>query len=233
MVRIVEALSDTGFGAMPTDKELSALLKIVFAAHADVARAAARESDFQRQFRDAFLAVGYLFRLDEPSSKRYFSAFVEDAGEWLVRLGRSPVQRPRISGGGHCSRRHLLAPRRRERRPPARGRARSVLWASLQERLARYSTQHTNVATTGAAVARADAADRAEPGQNLSREQRRSDGRARRFGQERPLVAVINKSESGGGIGHSVGEQSGDRRHVAAPACAAALALARRGAEGE
>jgi hypothetical protein len=94
MVTITHALNDTGFGEMPTDKELASLLKIVLAAHADIARAAAPHVDFAEQFRNAFLAVGYLFRLDQPNSKRFFSAFVEDAGEWLVRLGRAPVSGP-------------------------------------------------------------------------------------------------------------------------------------------
>jgi hypothetical protein len=68
---------------MPTDDELAALLKIV---------AAARPGEFREDlptFRRAFLAVGRLRRLSEPSGDRYWQSSLDDCNAILRgrRLG--------------------------------------------------------------------------------------------------------------------------------------------------
>jgi hypothetical protein len=75
MVNITTALPATNF-RRPSSNELHALATIVRSACPDLAF---DEAEFDR----AFLAVGFTFRTAQPSAKRYYSAFVEDANEML------------------------------------------------------------------------------------------------------------------------------------------------------
>jgi hypothetical protein len=82
MTTISTSLPSTGF-EQPSDKQLLALLKIVLGAREGLRDHAAQTPDFEMEFARAFVAVGYAFRLREPSTARYFHAFVEDANTLL------------------------------------------------------------------------------------------------------------------------------------------------------
>ena len=80
---------------MPTADELDSLYKIVIAAHPglNLERKTTRleyERDHRDEFKRAFLAVGRLGRLTEPSPDRHFHAVVDDANS---SVKRSPPQR--------------------------------------------------------------------------------------------------------------------------------------------
>jgi hypothetical protein len=86
-VRIVTQMPNTGL-LMPTDKELRSLQEIVAASYP-------RLKCHELEFRRAFVAAGYMFRLAEPSRRKYFETHLGDVNEFLVtRLGLDPVEAP-------------------------------------------------------------------------------------------------------------------------------------------
>lgn len=102
MTTITTSLPSTGF-EQPSDKEILALMKIVYGAHPDLrgnAETFLRKGrdllgtvdDFEVEFGRAFVAVGYAFRTVEPVTTRYFHSLVEDANALLRRYwGAKPV----------------------------------------------------------------------------------------------------------------------------------------------
>jgi hypothetical protein len=90
MVTIRTMLPDTNF-QMPTDQELKTLARIALSAHADLKENADRMPDFAEQFRRAFYAVGFQFRLDQPTPKFYFHAHLEAANTFLRQQGNASV----------------------------------------------------------------------------------------------------------------------------------------------
>jgi hypothetical protein len=82
---------------MPTADELDSLYKIVIAAHPDLKleRETTRfeyERNHLDEFKRAFLAVGRLGRLTEPSPDRHFHAVVDDANRVLSARRLSDVE---------------------------------------------------------------------------------------------------------------------------------------------
>jgi hypothetical protein len=76
----------TNFAA-PAPAELAKLLKIVSAAHPQLC-AKVELPEFGR----AFLAIGFIWRLAAPSTKHYFSHFVDVANERLAQRGVEGVE---------------------------------------------------------------------------------------------------------------------------------------------
>ncbi len=77
MTQIVTLLPNTGF-VRPTSEEIASLLKIVAAAHRDIAT----QID-AAEFERAFFACGYMFRTAAPRQDRYFTHFLDVANTFL------------------------------------------------------------------------------------------------------------------------------------------------------
>jgi hypothetical protein len=95
------ALPQTGF-AQPTVSELHRLKSLVRAAYPELEKSAAGEADFDEQFCCAFYRIGYMFRLNRPSPKKYFWLIVEEASSWLLEKGMSAVSVPAFLAACHA-----------------------------------------------------------------------------------------------------------------------------------
>lgn len=82
MTTITTALPSTGF-EQPSGEQVLALMRVVYGAQPALRESAETVDDFEMEFGRAFVAVGYAFRLSEPSTSRYFHSFVDDANTLL------------------------------------------------------------------------------------------------------------------------------------------------------
>jgi hypothetical protein len=84
-VTVTVSVAQTGF-QRPTAEQLLALSEIVWREHAWLDQCS--EAAFER----AFLGVGYMYRLDEPSRKLAFYSHVDNCNDVLQRLGLRAVE---------------------------------------------------------------------------------------------------------------------------------------------
>jgi hypothetical protein len=78
MTEVIVRLPSTGF-VEPDTKQLASLRKIVSATHPTWT---VPEPD---EFRRAFVAQGFFFRLAAPCTTRYYASILDDANEFLTR----------------------------------------------------------------------------------------------------------------------------------------------------
>jgi len=90
MTVIHTALPATGF-IRPDEAQLGKLFKIVSAAHPGFARTVELAA-----FSRAFVAVGYLWRLAEPSTKHSFAHRLDHVNETLTRFGEAAISGPAL-----------------------------------------------------------------------------------------------------------------------------------------
>ena len=77
-MRITTLPPSTGYSDRPDAGQLKSLKAIVWSAHPWL------DPVGEAEFARAFLAVGFLFRLSEPTSKIYFSSHVDHANNFLT-----------------------------------------------------------------------------------------------------------------------------------------------------